>query len=194
MPYENFDWITDRLAVGGLVSDPEDLPFDAILSMAPDAPLTVGDLVRSGNVDYRWYSIIDGYSWEGHDEIVRRFDAAAAQIHQWLSEGKRVLVHCHAGVSRSATAAVWYLVRYEGLTWEEAFNKVRAARPGVFPNPRFEIALRVSSGELIDWNTFDQRIAEHCVRLQDFNLSDSRREILEDLERQGTLALIKRSA
>src|SRR5919199_5943179 len=54
MPYTNYNWITDRLAIGGVVSDPEALPFDAILSLMTEAPAGMWELARSGNVEYAW--------------------------------------------------------------------------------------------------------------------------------------------
>ncbi|AFY62939.1 protein tyrosine phosphatase 2 [Samia ricini nucleopolyhedrovirus] len=45
-----------------------------------------------------------------------------------IGEGKRVLVHCHAGVSRSAALAVYYIMRSQQLSYEEALNLVNAKR------------------------------------------------------------------
>ena len=75
MAYTDYNWVTDRLAIGGFVHESEeDLPFDAILSMETHAPAVLRDFVRSGRVDYQWRSIIDGICDEEHDEIIRRFD------------------------------------------------------------------------------------------------------------------------
>jgi atypical dual specificity phosphatase len=46
-----------------------------------------------------------------------------------LAEGKRVAVHCRAGLGRTGTLLACYLV-YTGLSPEEAINRVREARPG----------------------------------------------------------------
>jgi hypothetical protein len=188
MAYTDYHWIGDRLAVGSSVSEPDDdFPFDSVVSMETWAPPSVGNLVRSGGVDYRWHSIIDGYAWEEHDEIVARFDAAAEQIHDWLSNDRTVLVHCTAGISRSVTTVIWYLMRFEGYSWADAYALVREQREIAFPNPRFEIALRTEAGETIDWKDFDRRIEEHLAIMEAFKLSDSHSQIMEDLERQGTL-------
>src|SRR5579884_1395408 len=102
MPYTDYNWIDEQLAVGAFVGEPhQDLPFDAILSMETHAPAALRELVRSGQVDYQWRSIVDGISDESNDEIVARFDAAAAQVNDWLGQDRRVLVHCYAGVSRA---------------------------------------------------------------------------------------------
>jgi hypothetical protein len=189
MPYTNFNWITDKLAIGGVVSEPEALPFDAILSLMTEAPAAVREIVRSGTVEYAWFSIVDGYSFEEHDEIVRRFDAAAAQIDRWLSTGKRVLVHCYAGVSRSVTAVIWYYMRYEGKTWDEAMAIIRASRTVARSNIRFEIPLRLAAGEDIHEDWLSERVRLYCERVYaDENFTIGPDEIMSDLERQGTTA------
>lgn len=63
--------------------------------------------------------------------------AAADTIHEELSRGGRVLVHCVAGVSRSPALVLAYLVRHGGMTLRDAFLHVRAARPSARPNSGF---------------------------------------------------------
>ena len=192
MPYTDYNWIDDRLAIGGLVSESEELPFEAILSMETGAPIVLRDLVTSGRVDYQWRSIIDGYCWEEHDEIVRRFDGAAEQLHQWLSGGKRVLVHCVAGVSRSVTAVLWYLIRYQGMSWDDALHQIRIHRTQANPNIRFEIALRVAADEEIGEVWLADRIEQYCRHLENqYGVELDRQDIWRDLERQGTLRRIQ---
>ena len=195
MPYTDFNWITDRLAIGGFVTDSDDLPFDAVLSMEVHAPTAVRDLIHSRRVDYQWRPIIDGYCWEQHDAIVQRFDEAAAQLHDWLTADKRVLVHCFAGVSRSVTAVIWYLMRYEGKTWDEALGAIRADREIANPNVRFETALRVASGEAIGEDLIRERIEAWAAKLKaTYDLEIDRQQVWEDLDRQGTLARLRASA
>lgn len=193
MAYTNFNWITDQLAVGAIVSEPEEaFPFGAVMSLETHAPATLRELALSADVDYRWHSIIDGYSWEGHDGIIGRFDAAADQIDTWLTGGKRVLIHCTAGVSRSVTAVVWYLVRYQGYSWDRALETVRRARPQANPNPRFEIPLRIAAGEEVTEEWLDHRITTFCAWMTDaFGLDMDPEEVWKDLERQGTLAHLR---
>ncbi|XP_018584400.1 dual specificity protein phosphatase 19 [Scleropages formosus] len=60
---------------------------------------------------------------------------------QFIDEAKAkdgvVLVHCNAGVSRSAAVVIGYLMSREGLTFDDAFALVKAARLAVRPNPGF---------------------------------------------------------
>lgn len=62
---------------------------------------------------------------------------AADLIHEEVSRGGRVLVHCVAGVSRSPALVLAYLVRHCGMALREAFLHVRAARPSARPNSGF---------------------------------------------------------
>jgi protein-tyrosine phosphatase len=189
MAYTDFNWIDDRLAIGAIVSEPEELPFDAILSMETHAPATVAEIVRSGRVDYQWRSIVDGYSWEANDEIVRRFDAAAKQIRSWLESGKRVLVHCTAGVSRSVSAVAWYLMRYEGYSWDEALELIRQGRSVAYPNIRFEIPLRLAAGEDLSQEEIEARIDAFVTEMRErYGSEVPPEDIWDDLVRQGTLA------
>lgn len=48
-----------------------------------------------------------------------------------------VLVHCNAGVSRSASVAIGYLMAREGLSFDDAYGQVKLARPSIRPNPGF---------------------------------------------------------
>ena len=48
--------------------------------------------------------------------------------------GKKVLIHCEEGVSRSAIFTILWLM-YNGFGWDEAESLVRNARPIIAPNP-----------------------------------------------------------
>ena len=66
-------------------------------------------------------------------------DAAQAVLfmRECIQDNERVLVHCHAGVSRSVTVVILYLMLYEGLTVNQAFAKVKKKRFYARPNVGF---------------------------------------------------------
>ncbi|XP_028840537.1 uncharacterized protein LOC114793068 [Denticeps clupeoides] len=51
--------------------------------------------------------------------------------------GRGVLVHCQAGVSRSATIVIAYLMKHTLMTMMDAYKYVRSRRPVVSPNLNF---------------------------------------------------------
>jgi protein-tyrosine phosphatase len=60
-----------------------------------------------------------------------------------------VLVHCYAGISRSATIVLAYLMRKNQWTLEQAFRYVRERRPIIYPNIGFLNALKMYEIEIM---------------------------------------------
>eukprot|EP00049_Salpingoeca_infusionum_P022434 m.6728 g.6728 ORF g.6728 m.6728 type:complete len:358 (-) comp5185_c0_seq1:213-1286(-) len=54
-----------------------------------------------------------------------------------LEAEEGVLVHCHAGVSRSAAILLCFLMKREGMTPREAFKDLKKSRKSVRPNDGF---------------------------------------------------------
>ncbi|XP_015903604.1 dual specificity protein phosphatase 14 [Parasteatoda tepidariorum] len=65
------------------------------------------------------------------------FDEVADLIHQEQLIGGKVLVYCMAGISRSASLCLAYLMKYENLNLRSAFRLLRSRRPMVHPNNGF---------------------------------------------------------
>ncbi|XP_076853704.1 dual specificity protein phosphatase 18 [Brachyhypopomus gauderio] len=88
-----------------------------------------------------------GGVWPPHVEHVRvpvadspdtqlggHFDAVADKIERVRAERGRVLVHCSAGVSRSAALCLAYLVKYRHMSLLDAHGLLKARRPIIRPN------------------------------------------------------------
>ncbi|XP_022659174.1 tyrosine-protein phosphatase MSG5-like [Varroa destructor] len=71
------------------------------------------------------------------ENIGRYFDAAADRIHNEIKRGGKVLVHCLAGVSRSCSIVLAYLVKHCNMSLLDAFHFVRRRRRVVSPNKGF---------------------------------------------------------
>ncbi|XP_043942245.1 dual specificity protein phosphatase 14-like [Protopterus annectens] len=65
------------------------------------------------------------------------FDTVADKINQMEKNNGRTLVHCVAGVSRSASLVIAYLMKYHKLSLVEAHDWVKARRPIIRPNSGF---------------------------------------------------------
>jgi protein-tyrosine phosphatase len=74
------------------------------------------------------------------EPIGMHFDDAIAFITEQSERGS-VLVHCHAGISRSATLVVAYIMLAKRIGYREALTFVQQCRPQVDPNFGFHIEL-----------------------------------------------------
>ena len=70
------------------------------------------------------------------------FKEATDYIREAINEGKNVLVHCFAGVSRSSSIVIAYLMRCHKMEYIKAFNIVKSKRPWINPNYGFQGQLR----------------------------------------------------
>ena len=69
-----------------------------------------------------------------------------------------MLVHCLAGVSRSVTVTVAYLMFSMSLSLEDAFEFLRQVRPNIAPNFNF-------MGQLADFDQTLKYARQHCTCL-----------------------------
>ena len=78
------------------------------------------------------------------EDISRTFDQAVDFIHTALSsdENNRVAVHCQAGISRSVSLCIAYLISHENHTVDSALAQIRAVRSFAGPNRGFMRQLR----------------------------------------------------
>merc|ERR1739845_16337 len=66
--------------------------------------------------------------------LISKFDDAADFIFRNAVSGGSTIVHCQAGISRSATICLAYLIKYQSLSLQEAFDFLKNVRPCIGPN------------------------------------------------------------
>lgn len=66
-----------------------------------------------------------------------------------LAQGGVVLVHCWAGVSRSATIVISYLMQKHTMSMNQAIDHVRLQRWFINPNPGFKNQMKRFERELL---------------------------------------------
>lgn len=67
----------------------------------------------------------------------------AYRIFEQYKAGRRILVHCHAGIQRSATAVAFFLLVYTGRPLVQVMYMIQNRRRIAFrPTPNFALALR----------------------------------------------------
>lgn len=103
-----------------------------VLKMYNDDP-------RNGSYRYHRgikYKVIDADDVPTH-RIANHFDECIKFVQQALKEDARILIHCHAGISRSATIVLTHLMINRGMTLKTAYDYLRIKRSIVKPNPGF---------------------------------------------------------
>ena len=55
-----------------------------------------------------------------------------------LKDGGKIFIHCIAGISRSASVTIYYLMRDQGWKYRKAYTFVKDKRPIINPNESFK--------------------------------------------------------
>ena len=95
-------------------------------------------VVRHKNVNYLELVLHD----LPNESIASLVPEALAFIKSEIDNGNNVLVHCAAGVSRSASIAIAFFMVNYNLPFDQAHGKVREGRRCACPNPGFERQLK----------------------------------------------------
>ncbi|KAM9365570.1 dual specificity protein phosphatase 22-B-like isoform 1-T2 [Pholidichthys leucotaenia] len=85
------------------------------------------------NITYLCISASD----HSKQNLIQYFRDSIIFIHESRLKGEGCLVHCMAGVSRSVTLVVAYIMTVTGRGWVESLAAVRSARPCAGPNLGF---------------------------------------------------------
>jgi protein-tyrosine phosphatase len=118
--------------------------FDArITKVGETSPLIFDEIIEiSSLAEKNFYIQPEGYTMstatltilhsDQEPSLSQFFDLTTNRIKEALATGKKVLVHCGAGISRSPTIVAAYLCS-TGLTVDEAINKIKVKRPKINP-------------------------------------------------------------
>jgi predicted protein tyrosine phosphatase len=120
------------------------------------------------------------------------FSAAHGAISEALDKNEAVFVHCQAGVSRSSTIVISYLMAKKNMSLDEAFSLVKRKRPVICPNELFVQEL-MELDAAIGWKTNHEYVSSFDVDLhnnyqwqfRNLDNCDLRQAKLEFLESRG---------
>lgn len=110
----------------------DQFPMDAILSLGHTE--TLYDDHKFPKRCVYMHIVLDD---RDEEPLTMHLDGAVDFIHTHLMFGNRVLVHCQAGVSRSASICIAYLMKYHFLSYKAAHKVVKCARDCIYPNEGF---------------------------------------------------------
>ncbi|NXO88498.1 DUS16 phosphatase, partial [Certhia brachydactyla] len=112
------------------------------------------------------------------EKILPWLDKSVDFIEKAKASNGRVLVHCLAGISRSATIAIAYIMKRMDMSLDEAYRFVKEKRPTISPNFNF-------LGQLLD---FEKKIKNpsgqpgHISKLKLLHLEKSSEQVQQVLE------------
>jgi protein-tyrosine phosphatase len=127
--YRWFDQITPQLWLGGAPTYERDYQFlldhqiSAVLDMRAE---------REGDREFYAKHDIAYQRLEVLDALVppeEHLSAGADWIDEQIRGGRTVLVHCAKGRGRSATLVAAYLMRHEGMAFDDCHSLMKDARP-----------------------------------------------------------------
>ncbi len=138
------DWITEQIAIGGIrdaaaffkneQKKASSSDINAILCLDPDCKNCDK---QSENFNIECLPLIDG---SGND--IRNLNDAVDFIDDVVSAGEKILVHCHAGRSRSVCIAARYFMMKNGMTKHDALKMIESHRE-IYLSPGIEEILRI---------------------------------------------------
>lgn len=125
-----------------LYSEPdleEILNFDVVVNVAKELPNLMELVPQSRNFSYHHVK------WGHNSKISNDLEDLTNLVHVASTGGKKVLVHCQCGVSRSASLIVAYIMRYHNMGLNEAYSHVKAIAKDISPNMSLIF-------QLMEWN------------------------------------------
>lgn len=123
------DAIDEKIGVGDSEShkNARHLGYSAILNLAKEVNYEPPE-----GVEYRKVPLTD----DGNNRC-SRIEEAVEALDELVKEGKKVLVHCRSGVSRSPSIVAAYFEQHEGWTLDSAIQAIKQKRPIVNPGVGF---------------------------------------------------------
>lgn len=69
---------------------------------------------------------------EDSDILLSYLPSITEKIHEFITNDKKVLVHCSMGVSRSCTVVAAYIIRYNKVTIDQVISFIKEKRKEAF--------------------------------------------------------------
>jgi len=112
------NWITNNIAIGNFLDAKQPDPdVDFILCLKPDCCSDQSD------IETVCIPLIDG---AGNNKALLR--KALDELTQAVADGMKVLVHCHAGRSRSVSVVARYLMESMNISSDDALALIQQKR------------------------------------------------------------------
>lgn len=142
--WTGMDQITEKIWLGDShaamdIKSLRQAGITAVLNVAKDWGFSN---YKDPSINYYHVGLIDGSGNEQYE-----FDAAVHTLESILHDGHKVLVHCHAGVSRSPTIVATYIAKQTGHSLNHSIDFVGEKRGIINPHLALRQLARKHLGE-----------------------------------------------
>lgn len=152
------DAITDRIYISDYATACN-IPHLLFSGVSVVINVTSQEKPENVTASYKKHNIVE-YQYSINDESDEKILPVAEEVHRIITEAPflGILVHCNAGMSRSASVVIWHLMNLENLDYDTVLTRVR-----VYPNDGFAEQLRAAwidkkNTEITNRETWNNRI------------------------------------
>jgi protein-tyrosine phosphatase len=147
----DYNKITNRIYLGN-IAGAQNKEFLLKNNISYVINLSNQSYFRQNNIEYLDIDIHDS----ANTDIKYFFPQIINFFNKGLNSNKNIYIHCRAGISRSSTALIAFLMS-KGLTMRDAVNYIYTKRYIIEPNAGFWIQLMIYERELFGKNTVDYK-------------------------------------
>lgn len=100
--------------------------FDVIINCTPDLPF------ESKNTSNYRIPVYDDLTFYSNIILLNHVNRIVNIIHNHHLNNKKILIHCRAGMQRSAAIVAAYLIKFHNLSVEDSITFINNRRPAAF--------------------------------------------------------------
>jgi len=132
--------ITDNIYLSGVLGANDKKSLDKnniteIINCTKNIPNYFENKLNSHNVPYNYLRIpVDDTMGQN---IEQYFNITFDTIDKSIKDNKKILIHCFAGISRSATILIAYFMKKNNWDYTTAYNLIKSKRSIIKPNRDF---------------------------------------------------------
>ena len=155
---------------------------------SPQIELLNINVQDSGHKAEEFLTACSGMEGFRRNDVKTWFKEAFERIDHALEYKRKVLIHCHEGISRSVTLTTAYLMKKEGLSFDRAIAIVKNARKKADPNLGFYMLLQ-EYGELLEKER--EKEADEAKKIQYLSFITSTRCQISSLPEYASTIVMK---
>ncbi|CCD68974.1 Tyrosine-protein phosphatase vhp-1 [Caenorhabditis elegans] len=158
--------ITPNIYLGSQIDSLDETMLDALdISVVINLSMTCPKSVCiKEDKNFMRIPVNDSYQ----EKLSPYFPMAYEFLEKCRRAGKKCLIHCLAGISRSPTLAISYIMRYMKMGSDDAYRYVKERRPSISPNFNFMGQLLEYENVLIKDHVLDYNQASRPHRHMDY--------------------------